>query len=371
MELVNIIKTGNLTQDISNGMENELFEDFELAFNIIEYIKKKDIHAILENIIITDQILDIFNEVRCCSFKYSNIFYDSKNEKVSFIYNVVKLMNPIINTKTIKHVSKWKDKDRICEFIIDNITEENYNLFESNLYKTYFKDCLYKLIVGYSKFRIILKIVSNYPNLLKSYLSHRNINDVILTVRMTNKILFTDLYFINISHQKLPELYKYINPETSKMWEKIFCMFCENGNLEEAKDVLEKSGIDSSCNGCYPFIKSLEAGQLEVAKWLYSLKKYELTVHNYMLLKNLAFFGMYETFIWLINKIGYIEIKHLKDLEKSCIDGERLGNKCGYESKYEVKLRDSSLLGVIYENQIVKDTKKHKRILTIIKNRLN
>lgn len=333
-----------MIRDQYKRKENELFENYNIANSIIEHFKKRHIFFLLNNVAITDKVLEVLEKLKTNNSKFRDIFNIDKNEIIT-IETLTTIINKKyeINDKTLKEVSKWKNKEK-HNFIASNINEENKELFEKHFNKITLYKCLNFSVNGNI---VLISILYKYTELFENCkLSLLEEYAKILNQYYAIKFPSDNIY-LNKSSKYYDELYQYFEPINIKVWEEVFCYFCKSGNLKNAKDVLEKSNIDHSCKGCYPFIKSLEYGNLEIAEWLYSLEKYELNLYDYMLLKNVAFYGEYECFIWLFNKIGDIPYKKLNQIEIRCIEGKKLGERCREGFNFNAK---------------------HNRILTKIRN---
>ncbi len=113
----------------------------------------------------------------------------------------------------------------------------------------------------------------------------------------------------------------------------MFIEYCRNGNLKEAKDYfIQNPNIKISTDGCKAFRVACKYGNLDIVKWLYSIKSCVIN-------KSCDFTKL------LNDVIKYDEIDvllYLKDIKKNCFLNEHFSNACKHGNFEIVKIIYSS-----------------------------
>lgn len=162
----------------------------------------------------------------------------------------------------------------------------------------------------------------------------KKIIDYIFNEMLESKEINGDRILSSCSFKKIKFFLNYVTCEDKSCCERIFCMLCEMGDLLNAKEIYKLGLIEHDCNGWYPIIKSLEHGHIDIVEWLMSIYQYDLTVNNFMLYENVAFYGLYEAFDWLLKYKNITDFNKLYEIKIKCCAGFAKGKLCYQESKF-------------------------------------
>lgn len=298
----------------------------EITFESLNFIifnfKKEYVERILINSDLPDDIKkDIIKKV----------YSVKKRKHIKFDYRIDE-----VNENSLKYLYLFS------EFSVEAKIQEIINIDNVNIFINAYRDTpemFYRLNKDLELMDIIIKEVFNTQDRLKSYYKNRfNRRDIKTLDHLKEKyfngkkVKDDDYYTINMFSETCL-VFKYFLPSSKGVAEKLFCLFCESGQLDNAKELRIETGVYHLCEGSYPIVKAFENGQLETAKWLYELGGFDITTSEYMLYENVAFYGMYNTLKWMdkTNKIPKCKID--KIIER-CQDGVEKGSFCKQQSKY-------------------------------------
>lgn len=282
------------------------------------------------------------------------IFYSSKN-----INNTVKpeIFEYLSDTDNLKGglslsdvLTKFRLSDIILKYVIKEFKLRNISKFINNILikenrtiiKEFYKnnDCfdynfLFNIGNTDEQDAIIFDILGDEMDIYFYWLYENDQlehSKKIFELYFNNQPINNNTIFEVSSHKNLKDHLQFFIPSKASCKNRVFCMLCEMGDLENAK-MIYQLGADYNCHGSYPIIKSLEHGHIEVAEWLLTLQKYDLTFGNYMLFENVAFYGMYHSLIWLMGKYK-LDSLHIKKILKRCREGKDKGSGCYQISQF-------------------------------------
>lgn len=317
------------------------------------------------------KLLSLAHESNDSKLLYEILFRLNENNKEILIQEL--LDKDILTNQEIYSISKIGNREQKKKFILKNLNDSNVEFYSLTFSADDFRPCLEN--ISNDKINILLIGGVFTIQFLYSYFyecGYYNKLDYIKDKYFDNKSQLNNQLASDINPSTVKNYIKYYISDKISINERIFCVLCESGYLEEAKEHLERTKISHTCSGWYPLIKACEAGQLKVAKWLYELGEYNLIEHNYMLYENVAFYGMFFVFEWMIS-IEIPPTEALKKIKRRCLEGKNMGSRACYVSKFESKFpsykSEYSILNfckIDSGSSIDKPTANHSDIIKLI-----